>query len=71
VEDFLLLGQIPGTNLVITFWQWAMIFSLLLAVVLCRIELRRYLQNKRQATQVTKKAKVKKTDPTVLDQAAL
>jgi hypothetical protein len=69
VEDFLLLGRIPGTNIVISFWQWAMIFSLLLAVALCRVELRRYQQTKLMATDVAE-ATIKPTKAKALDQAA-
>jgi hypothetical protein len=68
VEEFLLLGQVPGTNLVINFWQWALLFGLVLLVVLARVELRYYRIIREQ---LTKYLMAKRIDPTTLDQAAL
>lgn len=41
VEDFLLLGQIPGTNIFITFDAWLLFFTSLGIVVLTWLLVRR------------------------------
>ncbi len=70
MEEFLLLGQIPGTNLVITFGQWALLFSLVLAAAVVRVELRRSQDLKRQLSD-TQSLMAKRVDATILDQVAL
>ena len=70
MEEFLLLGQIPGTNLVITFGQWALIFSLILTGVLLRREIRRNHEQQRQLSD-TQSLMSKRVDATILDQVAL
>jgi hypothetical protein len=70
MEDFLLLGQIPGTNVVITFWQWAVIFGLVFLVVLVRVELHRN-RNLKLALASARKLMSKRVDPNLLDQAAI
>ena len=70
MEEFLLLGQIPGTNLVITFGQWALIFSLILTGVLLRREIRRNHEQQRQLSD-TQLPMSKRVDATILDQVAL
>ena len=70
MEDFLLLGQIPGTNVVITFWQWAIIVGCGLGMLIIWRQLRnnKHLQHKYAQT---KALMTKRVDPTALDQAAL
>jgi hypothetical protein len=70
VEEFLLLGQIPGTNLVITFWQWAIILGCLLGMVIVWRHLRHNTLLQRKFAQ-TKALMAKRVDPTALDQVAL
>jgi hypothetical protein len=70
VEEFLLLGQVPGTNLIISFWQWAIIFGLILLVVLGRFEFR-YNRVIREQLAKTRALMAKRVDPTTLDQVAL
>jgi hypothetical protein len=70
VEEFLLLGQIPGTNLVITFWQWAIILGCLFGMVMVWRQLRHNKHVQRKIAQ-TKALMAKRVDPTTLDQAAL
>lgn len=44
MEDFLLLGQVPGTNLVITFGMWLAVFNLVVGFALCWILITRRKQ---------------------------
>lgn len=37
MEEFLLLGQIPGTHIVITFWMWLLAFLLIGGSVAARL----------------------------------
>lgn len=41
--DFFVLGQIPGTGLVITFWMWAQVTALLVTL-LAWMAYRRHLE---------------------------
>lgn len=70
MEDFLLLGRVPGTNVVITFWQWAIIFVCLIGVVFAWRQIR---HNKllQQKIANTKALMAKRVDSTTLDQVAL
>jgi hypothetical protein len=70
VEEFLLLGQIPGTNVVITFWQWAIIFGCLFGMAVVWRQLR---HNKLSLSKfiLIKSLLVKRVDSTALDQVAL
>ena len=43
MAELLLLGQIPGTNIVITFWMWLLVFSLILSMyTLWRVHTKRW-----------------------------
>lgn len=68
MEEFLLLGQVPGTNMVINFWQWTLVFGALLVLVGLRIEFRRYRQW-RHDLAATQLLMSKRVDATILDQA--
>lgn len=70
MENFLLLGQIPGTNMVITFGQWAILFSGLLMTFIIWHKLRQS-QLVQQKLAQTKALMAKRIDPTILDQIAL
>jgi hypothetical protein len=71
VEEFLLLGQIPGTNVVITFWQWAIIFGCLFGMAVVWRQLRHNKLSLSKKFTFIRSLLVKRVDSTALDQVAL